>query len=83
MAVSYTHLDVYKRQDKSRMVYREIRLYGVSFFVFLLIIHPVSYTHLAVVLIGIRWPIISLYNITPEVARDVSLCILIFAAYII
>ena len=31
--------------------------------------------------IGIRWPIISLYNITPEVARDVSLCILIFAAY--
>lgn len=35
----------------------------------------------AVVVVAIRWPIISLYNITPEVANNVNLCILVFAAY--
>ena len=31
----------------------------------------------------IRWPVISVYSITPEVARDVSSCILVFIAYIL
>ena len=35
----------------------------------------------AAVVVGIRIPIIGLYNITPEVAHDVNLCILLFAAY--
>ena len=30
---------------------------------------------------GIRWNIISMYNITPEVARDVSLCLIVFVLY--
>ena len=51
--------------------------YAVHFF----ILQFIATVGVAVVLIGIRWPIIGLYNITPEVARDVSLCILIFAAY--
>ena len=51
--------------------------YAVHFF----ILQFIATVGVAVVLIGIRWPIISLYNITPEVARNVSLCILIFAAY--
>ena len=32
-------------------------------------------------MLAIRWPIISLYNIRPEVANDVNLCILVFVAY--
>ena len=51
--------------------------YAVHFF----ILQFIATVGVAVVLIGIRWPIIGLYNITPEVARNVSLCILIFAAY--
>lgn len=51
--------------------------YAVHFF----ILQFLSTVGVALLLIGIRWPIIGLYNITPEVARDVSLCILIFAAY--
>lgn len=35
----------------------------------------------ALVVIGIRMPLISLYKIDASVARDVSLCILVFAAY--
>ena len=31
----------------------------------------------------IRWPVISVYSITPEVAGDVSSCILVFIAYIL
>ena len=31
----------------------------------------------------IRWPIISVYSITPEVAEDVSRCLLVFIVYII
>lgn len=30
---------------------------------------------------GIRWGIIGLYHITPEVARDVSLCIIVFVLF--
>lgn len=33
------------------------------------------------VVLGIRMPLIGLYNITEAVARDVSMCILVFAAY--
>ena len=51
--------------------------YAVNFFILQFIATIAS----ACVIIGIRWPIIGLYNITPEVARNVSLCILIFAAY--
>lgn len=36
----------------------------------------------AVVLTSIHWPVIGLYDITPEVIRDISLCILIFTTYI-
>ncbi len=35
----------------------------------------------ALLVIAIRWPIIGLYQITPEVAANVSRCILVFAAY--
>ncbi|MCC8027414.1 MAG: MATE family efflux transporter [Clostridium sp.] len=35
----------------------------------------------AAVVVAIRWPVIKLYNITPEVANNVNLCILVFAAY--
>lgn len=35
----------------------------------------------ALVVIGIRMPLIGLYKIDASVARDVSLCILVFAAY--
>lgn len=51
--------------------------YALNFF----ILQFIATVAVALVLIGVRWPIISLYNITPEVARDVSLCILLFAAY--
>ena len=51
--------------------------YATQFFILQFIVTMAA----AMVVIGIRWPIISLYNITAEVGRDVNMCILIFAAY--
>lgn len=51
--------------------------YATNFFILQFIVTVAA----ALVCVGIRWNIISLYNITPEVARDVSYCILVFAAY--
>ena len=51
--------------------------YALNFF----ILQFITTVMMALALIGIRWPIISLYNITPKVAQDVNLCILIFVAY--
>lgn len=51
--------------------------YAVNFFILQFIVTIAA----ALVVLGIRSPLISLYSITPEVARDVSLCILVFALY--
>ena len=51
--------------------------YAVNFFILQFIVTLAA----AAVVVGIRWPLIGLYRITPEVARDVNLCILVFALY--
>lgn len=51
--------------------------YATQFFILQFMVTAAA----ALIVVGIRQPIISLYNITPEVAGNVSLCILIFAAY--
>lgn len=51
--------------------------YATHFFILEFLVMLAS----AAVVVGIRIPIIGLYNITPEVAHDVNLCILLFAAY--
>ena len=51
--------------------------YATQFFILQFIAMLVA----AAIVLAIRWPIISLYNIRPEVANDVNLCILVFVAY--
>ena len=51
--------------------------YSVKFFTLSFLL---SFFAMALIFV-IRWPLISIYNITPEVARDVSLCLLVFIAY--
>ena len=51
--------------------------YAVNFFILQFIVTIAA----ALVVLGIRGPLINLYSITPEVARDVNLCILVFALY--
>lgn len=51
--------------------------YATQFFILQFIVTIAA----AAVIVAIRWPIIGLYNITPEVANNVNLCILVFAAY--
>lgn len=51
--------------------------YATQFFILQFIVTIVA----AAAVVAIRWPVISLYNITPEVANNVNLCILVFAAY--
>lgn len=51
--------------------------YATQFFILQFLVTVAA----ALVVIGIRGPLISLYNITPLVASDVSRCVLVFAAY--
>lgn len=51
--------------------------YAVNFFILQFIVTVAA----ALVVVGIRWPLIGLYRITPEVAEDVNRCILVFALY--
>lgn len=51
--------------------------YATHFFILQFIVTVTA----ALIVVGIRGPIIGLYNITPQVARDVNICILLFAAY--
>ena len=51
--------------------------YSVKFFTLSTLL---SFFAMALIFV-IRWPLIGIYNITPEVARDVSLCLLVFIAY--
>ena len=51
--------------------------YATQFFILQFIVTIAS----AFVVIGIRGPLIGLYNITEAVGRDVNICILIFACY--
>lgn len=53
--------------------------YSVKFFTLSFVL---SFFAMALIFV-IRWPLIGIYNITPEVAQSVSLCLLVFIAYII
>lgn len=51
--------------------------YATQFFILQFIVTIAA----AGMVVAIRWPIISLYHISPGVANNVNLCILVFAAY--
>lgn len=51
--------------------------YAVNFFILQFIVTVAA----ALVVVGIRGPLVGLYRITPEVAADVHHCILVFALY--
>lgn len=51
--------------------------YAVNFFILQFIVTVAA----ALVVVGIRGPLVGLYRITPEVAADVHRCILVFALY--
>lgn len=51
--------------------------YAVNFFILQFIVTVAA----ALVVVGIRGPLVGLYRITPEVAEDVHRCILVFALY--
>ena len=51
--------------------------YAKNFFILQFMITVIA----ALVCVGIRWQIIGLYNVSAGVARDISLCLIVFALY--